>query len=53
MRRENGFHLLAGRVLAIAPGLGCQPSVERADASPERRIELAVLEDKIRGGWAA
>jgi hypothetical protein len=37
---------------AVATAIpGCRPAAETADPA-ERRIELTVLEDKIRGGWA-
>ena len=39
---------LIALLLAAAAGAGCQPSA----APVELRIELAVLEDKSRGGWA-
>ena len=39
--------LLAGLVLLVVHGCGREPAVTGL-----REIELAVLEDKIRGGWA-
>ena len=52
MLRNDAISLTAGLLLAVATTTpGCQPAAERADPA-ERRLELAVLEDKIRGGWA-
>jgi hypothetical protein len=57
MIRNDSSRLLAVLLLtAAATTPGCRPAPERApgDAArpAERRIDLAALENKIRGGWA-
>ena len=37
-------------IAALTPG--CRHQAEPGTDGVERRIELAMLEDKIRGGWA-
>ena len=52
MIRNSGFCSLSSVLLIVSAALGCRPAVPRPPESAERRIELADLENKIRGGWA-
>jgi hypothetical protein len=57
MERQSVFAFAAaplivlGSLLAIVASVACTPQSAPVDPA-ERRIELSVLEDKIRGGWA-
>ena len=51
MRRVANSMMSAALLLA-ATALGCRTLTESDTDPAARQIELSVLEDKIRGGWA-
>jgi len=51
MIRNGKFHSFAG-LLLVAATLACRQAPEAGSDPAEKRLDLAVLEDKIRGGWA-
>ena len=51
MIQNRGSYLLSGLLFSVL-ALGCQAPQEPAADSAAQSIELSVLEDKIRGGWA-
>ena len=52
MIRHSRLRHLCGLVTGAVVLVGCQPAAKQPLDSAEQRLDLSVLEDKIRGGWA-